>query len=116
MEVDINEISWPAKLNLEALNVLDEQTFINLIISHIDEPRKDRTITLPARAILKKCLAHYFGSRVADGSTSWDEVKKSLKKEHGSLRKIKLDTWELRQLYHKRQKEILNEKLKEKIK
>jgi len=105
------KFNWPQGLNLEILeNVLSDEDFIKLIVTFMDKPRLERRIVLPSLRCCQKVLAHAFWSRIEAGEMDWEKIKKSLRKEYGSMAFVGIRKDQIKKLYEQREREIAREK------
>lgn len=106
------KFSWPKGLNLEILeNVLSEEDLIKLIVAFMNKPRAERRIVLPGFRCCRKVFAHALWSRIEAGEMTWQQYKKSTRKEHGSMAIVGVKKDQIKKQYLQREKEILKERL-----
>ena len=105
--MNFNDLNWPKGLNLDLLvSIVPAPTLLAFVLDNAGNDRKTRRVVLPSKRCIKKVVAHYFGTRVAHGIMSWDDVMRLLKGKHRYLLEAGLTMKELKRLYEKRCSEI----------
>ena len=109
--IRLDDFNLPRGLNIELLkSLLPEKRFMKLILENCEEPKEKRRIILPSKKTLKKCLCHYYGTKLANGEMNWNRIMKEIKKRFGILKETNLvNRKQIKQLYFQRQREIQRE-------
>lgn len=113
-QIAFSELNFPAAMNLDLLlEIANEEKLMEFLIEHSKQARLDRRIVLPSSRCMKKVFAHYLISKMKNGKTTWDKIKRMLKQEFGTLKDASVNKYDLIKLYNQREKEIRKEKLEE---
>ena len=111
LRIEFSDLSWPKKYRLdEFAAILPERLLLALVGYFAGMEKGDRIVEFPSRHVLKKCLCHYYGTLVAEGKMSWDEVMGDLKEGFETLNEIPISRKEVKRLFLQRKKEIKKEK------
>jgi hypothetical protein len=110
--IDFRKLNWPSKMNTNILaELLDKETFYQLISERAKLSRKSRRIMLPSQSCFKKILSHFLWGKVVEKKESWDSIKRALIHRFGSLKAIGLSRTIIEKFYKQREAEILKELL-----
>lgn len=112
-KIKFSQLNFPTGLNLDLLaNLLPETKFREFIVQYSRKKRKDRRIILPSRKTIKKVYFHYLWNLVETGEMSWEDIKKSFRKNFETLKEVGISKKIVKKFYDQRQKEIIIEKVK----
>lgn len=107
-----SDLHWPKRLNLGILSeILSEKMMGELIEEYANKPASERTIILPSRLIIRKCVGHYLGQEVAKGHLSWTLAMRKLKGGF-KLKDLNLTRKQMKRFFKQRNEEILREEKK----
>ena len=106
-----SKLAWPWAYRVHELSeILDEESLVALIIHFADKSPKERAFLFPRRQVIRKVLAHHYGTLVEQKKMSWDQVMKVLKGQFETLREVGITRKEVRRLYEQRCREKKRER------
>lgn len=107
-----SDLCWPERLNLGILSkILSEKLVGKIIEQYADKPLSERTIVLPSRLIIRKCVGHHLGQLVSEGQMTWTEAMRNLKGGF-KLKDLNLTRKQMKRFHRQRSEEILREEKK----
>jgi len=110
LEVQPNELNFPKALNLDILStIVPQKKLLKLMMDYSDKTRFERRIVLPSKKCLRKVYSHYIYKKILAGELTWDDFKKDLRKDIGTIKAVGFSKHNVRKFYNQRQKEILRE-------
>ena len=111
VRIKFSDLSWPKKYRMDEFKqILPEQLLAAMVVYFAGMRKDSRIIEFPSRHVLKKCIAHYFGTKVSKREMTWDDVMKELKRGFNTLNEIPISRKEIKRLFLQRKKEIKKEK------
>lgn len=106
-----SKIIWPKNSRIDLLSeVLPEDMLMKLITHFSDKSEEERIVRFPNKQTIREIIFHFYGTLVAQGTMSWDEVMIELKGKYKTLKELGFDRKEVKRLYFQRSKEILKER------
>jgi len=109
IKINFTELMWPKGLNLNKLrDFLSEEKLKKIIISNLNNSRRERMIILPSKKCAKKVIAHFLMSQVQQDDITMDQLMKDSKLRK-VLEELGLDKKQLKRLYRQRSREIIKE-------
>ena len=110
LNVQPDELVFPRGLNLNILStIIPKGKLLKLLMDYADKPRTERRIVLPSHKTIRKIYSHFVYKKILSGDLSWDEFKRDLKKDIGSIKALGFSKHNVKKFYLQRQKEVERE-------
>ena len=110
LKINHGDLNFPQGLNLNILStILPKDKLFTLMMKYSGKKRMERRIVLPSAKTIRKVYSHYIYKRILEGNLSWEEFKKDLRKDLGTIKAVGFSKHNVRKFYHQREKEIERE-------
>jgi len=110
-KIEFKNLAWPKGLNLGILEeIMKAKNPTDFILMRTILDRKQRRIILPSWATFVKVFCHYLWGLVEKETVTWQEVKKYIQDNFGTVENFAFSQFQVKRLYRQREKEIKSEK------
>jgi len=110
LQINHAELNFPRALNLDILsNAISKDKLFTLMMRYADKKRIERRIMLPSSKTIRKVYSHYIYKKILAGDLTWEEFKRDLREDVGTIKALGFSKHNIRKFYNQRQKEIFKE-------
>lgn len=107
LKIQFDELSFPKGLNLDILSIIvPQRKLLKLMMEYSGKTRTERRIMLPSKKCLRKVYSHHIYKRILAGDLTWEDFKKDLRKDIGTIKALGFSKHNVKKFYKQREKEI----------